>query len=329
MGFSLVMSGVLTALLTWMFLPALRALKGETVREDVPERHRAKAGTPTMGGIGFSIAISLTALIVAIFWLPSSLPDVCLFSGAVLTHAFLGFVDDWAKLRKGKGWRTQPKLAAQVALAILWIVLMKTRWSNQIPAMPSSPNLNWFWFAFFLLLFLATVNGVNIVDGLDGLAAGLTAIASFSVGLLAWSNGSIGSTAVAFTLCGGCLGFLPFNRYPAKVFMGDTGSMALGAGLAVSVLMSREILPFLLIGLVFWVEQLTVILQVAYFKWTKRKYGEGRRIFPMTPIHHSFELWGWSEPAIVYLFWLTGAVAALLGILVDNFAEAVTSRWWL
>jgi phospho-N-acetylmuramoyl-pentapeptide-transferase len=320
---SLGASAVLTAFLTWLLLPMLKKLKGETIREDVPERHRLKAGTPTMGGIGFIVAAPLAALLVTTVYAPHSLADIGLFCGAMLSYALLGFADDWAKLKRRKGWRTQPKLAAQIALAVLWVALAKLRWGDSLLASLPSPTLTWLWFAFLLLLFLATVNGVNIADGLDGLAAGLTAIAAFAVGLIALRNGLPSGATMTFALCGSCLGFLVFNRYPAKVFMGDVGSLALGAGLATSVFASQAILPFLVIGLVFWIEQLTVTLQVAYFKWTKRKYGEGRRIFPMTPIHHSFELLGWHEPVIVAVFWLAGIVAAVLGVVAAMFF----ARW--
>lgn len=324
-GLSLGASALLTASITWLILPSLRRIKGETVREDVPERHRLKAGTPTLGGISFVVAVPLTVLVLTTFWSPHQVPDALIFCLAMLSHALLGFADDWAKLKRGKGWRTQPKLASQIALAVFWVSLAKQRWGLGIGDLglgrslssslsTSSALAQWVWFAFLLLLFLATVNGVNIADGLDGLASGLTAIAAFAIGLLAALNGLTIGALTAFALCGGCLGFLIFNRYPAKVFMGDVGSMALGAALATSAFMSRAVLPFLLIGLVFWVEQATVTLQVAYFKWTKRRYGEGRRIFPMTPIHHSFELWGWHEPIIVAFFWAAGIFAAALGV---------------
>jgi phospho-N-acetylmuramoyl-pentapeptide-transferase len=303
------LSAVFTASLTWSLLPPLRRLKGETVREDVPERHRLKAGTPTLGGLAFVIAVPLTTLLVAIAFGNPSLFPFALCGGTMLSFAVLGFADDWAKLRRRKGWRTQPKLAAQIALALLWVGL---GWR----LMPSPPLglPSWFWFAFAVLLLLATVNGVNIADGLDGLAAGLTAIATMAVALIAHRQGHEEPALFALALCGGCFGFLLFNRYPAKVFMGDTGSMALGAGLGMAALLSGAILPFLVIGAVFWIEQLTVVVQVAYFKWTKRRFGEGRRLFPMTPIHHAFELRGWSEPMIVLVFWAAGLLAALVGI---------------
>ncbi|MFA0751441.1 MAG: hypothetical protein SLRJCFUN_001844 [Candidatus Fervidibacter sp.] len=304
------LSAVFTALLTWLLLPSLRRLKGETVREDVPERHRLKAGTPTLGGLAFVLAVPLSAVAMTLLAVGrSALPTVLLGCGAMVSFAALGFADDWAKLRRRKGWRTQPKLAAQIALALLWVGL---GW-RIVPSPPLSLP-SWLWFAFAVLLLLATVNGVNIADGLDGLAAGLTAIAALALALLAHWQGHREVALFTLALCGGCCGFLLFNRYPAKVFMGDTGSMALGAGLGMAALLSGAVLPFLVIGAVFWVEQLTVVVQVAYFKWTKRRFGEGRRLFPMTPIHHSFELWGWSEPNIVLAFWAMGALAALVGI---------------
>ncbi len=303
------LSAVFTASLTWSLLPSLRRLKGETVREDVPERHRLKAGTPTLGGLAFVIAVPLTTLLIAIAFGKASLLPFALCGGTMVSFAVLGFADDWAKLRRRKGWRTQPKLAAQITLALLWVGL---GW-RLIPSPPSG-LASWLWFAFAVLLLLATVNGVNIADGLDGLAAGLTAIAAMAVALIAHRQGHQETALFALALCGGCFGFLLFNRYPAKVFMGDTGSMALGAGLGMAALLSGAILPFLVIGVVLWVEQLTVVVQVAYFKWTKRRFGEGRRLFPMTPIHHAFELRGWSEPMIVLVFWAAGLLAALVGI---------------
>lgn len=304
------LSAIFTALLTWLLLPFLRTLRGETVREDVPERHRLKMGTPTLGGLSFVIAIPLIPFFVAtVSFGTVPLFPLVLCSGAMVSFAALGFADDWAKLGRRKGWRTQPKLAAQIALALFWVGL---GW-RMIPS-PPLPLPSWLWFAFSLLLLLATVNGVNIADGLDGLAAGLTAIAAFALSLIAFWQGRWEIALFAFSLCGGCCGFLLFNRYPAKVFMGDTGSMALGAGLGMAALLSGATLPFLFIGAVFWLEQLTVLLQVAYFKWTKRRFGEGRRLFPMTPLHHSFELWGWNEPTIVLAFWAAGLLAALAGI---------------
>lgn len=305
-----VLSAVFSALLTWLLLPSLRRLKGETVREDVPERHRLKAGTPTLGGLALVSAVPLSAVAVTLLAVGrSALPTVLLGCGAMVSFAVLGFADDWAKLRRRKGWRTQPKLAAQTALALLWVGL---GW-RMIPSPPLGLP-SWLWLVFSVLLLLATVNGVNITDGLDGLAAGLTAIAALALTLIARWQGRWEVALFASALCGGCWGFLLFNRYPAKVFMGDTGSMALGAGLGMAALLSGAILPFLFIGAVFWLEQLTVLLQVAYFKWTKRRFGEGRRLFPMTPIHHSFELWGWHEPTIVLVFWAVGLLAALAGI---------------
>ncbi len=304
-GLALVISASLTSAVTWQLVPFLRRLKGETIREDVPERHQLKAGTPSMGGFAFVIAVPVVALIFKPSW------TTLLCSGATVSFAFLGFADDWAKFKKRKGWRTQPKLATQIALGLLWVGLA-WRQSDIVPSVFG----NWLGFAFAVFLLLATVNGVNIADGLDGLAAGLTAIAAGVIAFLSWQRGQVEPSLFAVTLCGSCLGFLVFNRYPAKVFMGDVGSMALGAGLAMTALLGKVALPFLLIGLVLWIEQATVVVQVAYFKWTKRLYGEGRRLFPMTPIHHSFELLGWSEPVIVAAFWLAGLFTALLGLAV-------------
>ncbi|MCS7223686.1 MAG: phospho-N-acetylmuramoyl-pentapeptide-transferase [Armatimonadetes bacterium] len=291
-----------TAFVTGLLIPYLKRIRGSSVREDVPERHQQKAGTPTLGGLSFLVSLSLVPLVFAMtfktLWL----------AAAVIAFGTLGFVDDWAKLKRQKGLRTPSKLCAQILLTVVLLLMAQVAGWQLEPAGLGTGLL------FPTLLILATVNGVNIADGLDGLAAGLVAVASVAAAVSANLRGAAESLIFSLILTGTCGGFLVWNRYPAKVMMGDVGSLALGAGLATAGLLADGGLSLLLAGTVFWIEQATVALQVGYFKWTKKRFGAGRRLFPMTPIHHTFELWGWDEPKIVYLFWLIGILGSLLSI---------------
>lgn len=265
------------------------------VREDTPERHLAKAGTPTMGGVAIIVA---TALGIAASRAEGSafVPLLC-----AMPFALLGLVDDLWKLRwrgRTRGLKARYKLLFQAAGGLWGALLLGQTFGRD--------GLGWVLLTAFV--FVALSNAVNLTDGLDGLAAGLSAICALALCLL-----SKGTAPKIFliSVAGSCLGFLWFNFHPAKIFMGDTGAMFLGAALAAGACASglEALLP--LVGAVFWAELLSVALQVCYFKLTG-----GRRIFRMSPLHHHFELSGWQEPQIVVRFWLTGLVAAGCAFLV-------------
>lgn len=289
----------------------LRRLKaGQQIREAGPKSHAVKAGTPTMGGVIIVAAASVATLIFA----PTRTDEAATLLIATVGFGLVGLADDFIKVvaRRSLGLRARAKLALQlgISLFIALYVLNRDGTAISIPfgGMLELPPL------IFIPLAMATVigaaNAVNITDGLDGLAAGATAIASSCFAVIAWQMGRVEAAVFATALAGACLGFSWFNSHPAQVIMGDTGSLALGGALgAIAVLTGTE-LVLVIIGGLFVIEILSVILQVTYFRITK-----GKRIFKMSPLHHHFELSGWAEPKIVTRFWLIGLLFGLVGIL--------------
>lgn len=302
----------------------LRRLKAEqSIREDVPEAHQAKAGTPTMGGI-----LIVLAAATATVWLAGL--DVLTAPALALLFGFggIGFVDDLLIARRGKnlGLRAREKLALQCIVAGVFVVALVrampgiggaagrpfSLWRLAEPAGGwAGPTGALFAYVVLEVLFLVGLaNAVNFADGLDGLAGGLTAIAAGAMVVLlpAGMQGSLG--VFLLSVAGACLGFLWYNAHPARVFMGDTGSLALGGALGgVALLTGTELLLFV-VGAVFWAELFSVMIQVAVFRRTRR------RVFRMTPIHHHFELSGWAEPQIVTRFWLAALVAGAAAIVL-------------
>lgn len=315
---------LITMVLGPFLIPVLRTLKfGQTVRDDGPQRHLKKAGTPTMGGLIFLVGIIGGALIAAEE--PTSLEMVTLV-GITLGYGLIGFIDDFIKvvMRRSLGLRAYQKLIGQFGLAfvLLWV---SVDWLGRgtdvaIPFTSIHWDLGWFYYSLISVVVVLMVNAVNLTDGLDGLAAGSTAFAGASyvvIALLAAIHG--GGVAVlahetdmavfAAALVGGCLGFLRFNTYPARVFMGDTGSLALGGALVSLAVLTKSELVLIIIGGLFAVEALSVIIQVISFQTT------GKRIFRMSPLHHHFELVGWGEWKVVIVFWIVALICAVLGII--------------
>jgi phospho-N-acetylmuramoyl-pentapeptide-transferase len=313
----LVVSAVMTAGAGFWAVPMLRALKaGQVIRQDGPQAHLKKAGTPTMGGI-FFVPV---AVILALVWTGFS-SSVIAVSLLTLAYGLIGFLDDWQILLKksNKGISPRMKLALQIGFAAVFCTWMA--WSQPwdittltLPLGLTIPLGGAFWLlAGFVLV--AESNATNLTDGLDGLAGGTGAIALLGLGaLIAPTSPEL----MVFCAClsGGCLGFLAHNHNPAKVFMGDTGSLALGGALAAVGLLSHSLFALLILSGIFLVESLSVIAQVGYYKATKNSDGVGKRLFKMAPLHHHFELTGWSETTVVSRFYLTGGVLALLGLLI-------------
>jgi len=284
---------------------------GQRVRDDGPQRHLQKEGTPTMGGV-FLLTAALATAIAADRWFGGAvrLPIVVL---AALTAAFaaIGAADDWRKIRRGRslGLRAREKLALQViaAAAFAYALLAHRLVESLSPDVAVDP-MRIPTAVFWVLAVVATSNAVNMADGLDGLAAGLCAMAGIGFAVLSALSGQREVTVFALALVGACAGFLLFNVHPAKVFMGDVGSLALGAALAgMAAWLDR---PVALIGLclVPFAEELSVIAQVVSFKTT------GKRVLRMSPLHHHFELAGWSERRVVWTFWAVGAAAAAVTV---------------
>ena len=291
-------------------IPLLQRLKAQqSIREDGPQAHLAKAGTPTMGGLFMILALVITVCIV-----PPYSVTLWMLLFLTLGHGALGFSDDFIKAvkRRNLGLTAKQKLLGQAVLAVVfcyisiaYAALPTTLW---IPLVDITIDLGYAYYILAFIIILGTTNAVNLTDGLDGLATGISAIAGAAFAVVGLLVGSLSVTFFGIVVSAVCLGFLYFNANPAKVFMGDTGSLALGGAFAGMAIATKTELLLIVIGFVFVVEALSVILQVASFKT------RGVRIFRMSPIHHHFELGGWSERKVVYVFWAVSLITALLGI---------------
>ena len=309
-----------------VFIPWLHRLKfGQEIREEGPKWHQKKSGTPTMGGImfilGIAVAVAVVSVVFAIKGTFSTAFARCIVIFAVaLGFGVIGFIDDYIKVVKKRnlGLTAIQKFIMQVVLAALYVVAMyaigELNTAIKIPftgiewVMPY-----WLYIPFVMFVVVGVVNAVNLTDGLDGLASSITAVVALFFILVSYLKFSeTGVTVFASALLGGLLAFLCYNKYPAKVFMGDTGSLFLGAAVALMAIDLRMAIFLIIVGFVYLMETVSVIMQTTYFKITKKKYGEGRRIFKMTPIHHHFEMCGWNEKKIVLVFTLvTAALCAV------------------
>ncbi len=316
-GLTLV-SAFLTVIWGEPFLRLLRHWRiGKRIRAEGPERHQVKMGTPTMGGWLMVLPVTILSLFLyatQVAGLTFLGKEILLPLGVLLGHAILGAVDDWMGVRNGKGMRARTKFAFQLLLAGLATWGLQTIYvapPMYLPGVKLPIPLGWVYVPLSVFIIVATSNAVNITDGLDGLAALTTATAFAAYGGIALAAGEGLLARFCFLVVGSILGFLWFNAYPAQMFMGDTGSLALGATLGVIALMTGEWLVLPLIALIPLIEVLSVIIQVSYFKLTG-----GRRVFRMAPLHHHFELGGWSEMQVVLRFWIVNLLAALLGVLI-------------
>jgi len=304
---------------------ALTVLKfGQNINEDAPERHRKKQGTPTMGGVLLALSLLIT-LIVCFFAMPELSPVSPALIAVVLVfaaHAALGFTDDYRKITRGRslGLKAREKLFGQVAIAlsfVAWLYLtaqpnFTTRiyfWHGQ------SLDLGWFYYAFAFFLMIGLSNAANLTDGLDGLAGGLAILTLLGLSLTTHPDFPQ-LPLFGFALAGACLGFLRYNAHPAKIFMGDTGSLALGSAFAALGIIGKQEILLLLFASVFLLEALSVMIQVSVFQATGGKLHGGRRVFLMTPIHHHFEKLGWAETLVVARFWIFGILALALGLIL-------------
>jgi len=295
-----------------LFIPVLRRLKfGQSIREEGPQSHQKKAGTPTMGG-----TIILLALIFTVIKFANLTIEIVFLLLVTLGYGLIGFLDDFIKISKKRnlGLTAKQKLLGQILLAIgayYLLLRMGHDTSLHLPGTPWEIELGFLYFPFLLFLLVATTNAVNITDGLDGLLAGTGGIAFGAYAIIAWLSSDLDTAIFSAAVVGAVLGFLVFNAHPARVFMGDTGSLALGGALAGIAIMTKTELLLAVIGGVFVVETLSVILQVISFKT------RGKRIFRMSPLHHHFELTGWSEWRVVVTFWLIGMMFAGLGVYLE------------
>lgn len=295
-----------------ILIPELHKLKfGQSIREEGPKSHQAKSGTPTMGGIMIILAIVLATVAAA----PLT-PAILLALFITLGHFVLGFLDDYIKVVKKRnlGLKAKQKMLGQIIIAIVTMIVgtrvLGIDTSIWIPIADVSIDIGIGYYFLVLFVLVGTSNAVNLTDGLDGLASGTVAIASGAYALVCYMTGHFDLALFCVAMMMACVAFLRFNAHPAKVFMGDTGSLALGGAIAaVGILTHTEIL-LAVIGFVFVCEALSVIIQVISFKTT------GKRVFRMSPIHHHFELGGWKETKVVFVFWMVGLLAAIIGLLM-------------
>lgn len=299
---------VLSLVLTNILINILKQAKmRQYILKDAPETHMVKEGTPTMGGLAILIS---TLISLAIFRSAIDF-NILMLTFLLVSHSFIGILDDTNKIRKkhNKGMSAKLKLILQISFACIFagILAVSNNFIYIQGALQFLPPMLYYIFIIFMVV--GTSNAVNLTDGLDGLAAGLTIISLIGFAYLAFISTNITILIFILIMIGALLGFLWFNINPARIFMGDTGSLSLGAILAgIAILLHKELM-LIPLGLVFIAETLSVMLQVSYFKITK-----GKRIFKMSPIHHHFELCGWSENKVVLRFWIIGIIMLIIAI---------------
>ena len=307
-------------LLTVVMLPKLikylHYLKfGQEIRQEGPQSHIHKKGTPTMGGISFIMAI-VVALIIAMFLNSENIKYYLLFIYTTVSFAIIGYIDDMLIVvkKKNDGLSPRKKLLLQILFSLIFYILVSLVYDNvnfiEIPIINYQLNISYLYLLFVIFWQTGFSNAVNLTDGLDGLATSVTIITTSTFALLAYKENNFPVLVFCLAIVGALLGFLLFNKKPAKIFMGDTGSLALGGILAaISIILHKEIV-FLFIGLVYILETLSVIIQVAYFKKT------GKRIFKMSPLHHHFELTGYGEVKTVYIFVIIAVISSAIGYFI-------------
>jgi phospho-N-acetylmuramoyl-pentapeptide-transferase len=298
---------------------------GKQIRVDGPEGHQIKTGTPTMGGILIVVPVLLITgiLNIAEIWGFNYIGQSTLILFFCLgSHAILGAVDDWQGIKgirgRGEGMSARMKSSFQVLFATILALILyfgPPHWDYVgVPGFPDFFQIGPWIIPITVLIVVGMSNAVNLTDGLDSLAGSIASLAFACYGLIAYLQNQEPLMIFCFTIVGALLAFLWYNAYPAQMFMGDTGSLALGATLGYVAMMTGQWLLLPVVGFVFVAVAGSVILQVGYFKLTKRLYGEGRRIFKMSPLHHHFELLGWSEMQVKERFWIAGVLCGMLGV---------------
>ncbi|SCH15702.1 Phospho-N-acetylmuramoyl-pentapeptide-transferase [uncultured Clostridium sp.] len=308
--YTAMISFLIVIILGPIFIPMLTRFKfGQTVRDDGPKTHLQKNGTPTMGGVLIIIAILITGLTRS-----NISSDMVIGLLCVVGFGFVGFVDDFIiiKMKRSLGLKPWQKIVMQFALALYvsYYQYSSSPSATQliIPFTDAVINLGPLYIPIMTFMIVGIVNAVNLTDGLDGLASGVTVIVAGFFMIFAASISNTDVAVLAAATVGACIGFLGFNAYPAKIFMGDTGSMALGGAVTAFAILTNSMLVFVLVGGIYFAEALSVMLQVGYYKLTKK------RIFKMAPIHHHFEQCGWPETKVVFTFWIVTIVLAWIGV---------------
>lgn len=316
--FSLLIGFLISIVVALVILPILKKKHcKQFLSEYLEERHKNKKNTPTMGGLIFVISTLFVTLIFLMFNKMNFSYNLFIVLFTFVGYFLIGFIDDLLIIKKGnnKGLSENSKLFLQTLIALTFFYFFMKAGNEPllwIHAINLKLDISFFYGLFILFVLIASSNAVNITDGLDGLAGGLSFIAFLTFGVITyytgWLDGYEEIAMFCFILAGSILGFLIFNVNPAKIFMGDTGSLALGATLGTIAILTRHEILLILIGIVFVIETTTCLIQRYYYKLTKK------RIFPMTPIHHTFEIKGWKENDIVKLFWVIGLLASLIAL---------------
>lgn len=300
---------IVSALIGPVLIPYLHKLKfGQSIRECGPASHMAKNGTPTMGGL-----MMLAALLVALLW-GNFTPHVIIALVLTVGHAVIGFIDDYIKvvMKRNLGLTAKQKFLLQFILAGAYVYFAETHIRNTelwVPGINAVIDLGWGYYVLAFLLLVGTTNAVNLTDGLDGLVSFVSLPVTMVFAFIAYMQGMLDLSGFSLGLTGACLGFLLFNRHPARVFMGDTGSLALGGAIAALALLTRTELLLVIVGGIYVAEALSVIIQVTYFR-----FSGGKRIFRMSPLHHHFELGGWPEVKVVRVFTAVSCVLSVIGL---------------
>lgn len=300
---------IVCALIGPVLIPYLHKLKfGQSIRECGPTSHMAKSGTPTMGGL-----MMLAALLVALLW-GNFTPHVIIALVLTVGHAVIGFIDDYIKvvMKRNLGLTAKQKFLLQFILAGAYVYFAETHIRNTelwVPGINAVIDLGWGYYVLAFLLLVGTTNAVNLTDGLDGLVSFVSLPVTMVFAFIAYMQGMLDLSGFSLGLTGACLGFLLFNRHPARVFMGDTGSLALGGAIAALALLTRTELLLVIVGGIYVAEALSVIIQVTYFR-----FSGGKRIFRMSPLHHHFELGGWPEVKVVRVFTAVSCVLSVIGL---------------
>lgn len=315
-GIIMLISFIISVIITKVEIPILKRKAGQNIREDGPQSHLSKAGTPSMGGIAIIIAASLTTIGAAVMGKIDGLGCAIILL-VFVGFGLIGFFDDYLKVIKKNnlGLRAYQKFGLQTILSVILAVYLANytegSTSVYIPFADIYVNFGIWYIPFVVFVVLAMTNAVNLTDGLDGLASGVTAFISLFFAVAGFTYGIVTGAYFCSAMCGACLGFLVFNRNPAKVFMGDTGSLALGGGLAAAAILMKLELLLPIVGLLYVIEALSVVLQVGYFK-----ISGGKRIFKMAPIHHHFEKCGFSEVQVVAGFWIFAVLCCVAGFFI-------------
>jgi phospho-N-acetylmuramoyl-pentapeptide-transferase len=315
-GITILIAFLISVVITKYEIPVLREKAGQNIREDGPESHLSKAGTPSMGGIAIIIGACIASVIASLAF-GGSIPELLIILLVFVGFGLIGFFDDYLKVIKkvNLGLRAYQKFGLQIIISVALAVFLSNYSSGStnvfIPIVDVYIDFGIWYIPFIVFAVLAMTNAVNLTDGLDGLASGVTAFVTLFFAVAGLSFGVASGAYFSAAVCGACLGFLVFNKNPAKVFMGDTGSLALGGGVAAAAIVMKLELLILVVGLVYVIEALSVVLQVGYFKLTG-----GKRLFKMAPIHHHFEKCGYSEVTVVKGFWIFTVVCCILGFLM-------------